>query len=163
MKTTRWARTGASLLAALWIAACGTGESKLNPSPPHSIAQLAPVQHLEGRAAAEMIDDFHLGYPATDESWAASFGEGDRIWMFAVGFPTAEEASSALARMKAAVAKGESGYPPFEDATIAQQVGYRTEDGERQLFVYSRGRWMVGIRAIVVDLEPAVASIVWAK
>ncbi|MCA9729015.1 MAG: hypothetical protein R3E12_02210 [Candidatus Eisenbacteria bacterium] len=123
---------------------------------------MARTNLAEGAEAKALINAIHMGSPASDESWVATYGE-DRLTIYASAFATPEEAAAQFGKMQARVARGTSRFSAATAGTIAQQAGFRMQDNEenKQVFNFQKGRWVVGIRGIAPDMEAAVFSIEW--
>ena len=141
---------------------CGGG-TPMDAQAPASLSNLQRVQFQQGAEAKTTLDNLHMTSPGTTDGWYATYGDGDRVEIYAMAFPSAEMATASMGKMQTRLANGTSRYEPIESANIAQQPGWRTREKEdgKFIFAFTKGRWMIGIRAIALDLELAVTGIDW--
>ena len=151
-----------TLIVAAFIG-CG-GESAPDPQAPAQIGEMKQTSLSTGARAKAIIDDLHMANPATQDSWVATFGEGDRVVIYATAFETPEQAALNHRTMRTRLTMRTPRYSSAFDANVAQEQGFQFQDtaGGKTIFLMQRGRWMVGVSAIAPDLEAAVSSIVWA-
>lgn len=150
-----------TIVALILVVGCG-GPAPMDAQAPASLSNLARMQYVRGAEAKTVLDNLHMAGPGTTEGWYATYGDGDRVAIYGNAFPTPEEAADAMAKMQTRLSRGTSMYEPIEAANIAQQAGWRTRDTDGKfVFVFTKGRWMIGIRAIALDLELAVSGIQW--
>lgn len=146
--------------------ACG-GEKPLDPKAPEQIGQMKQTSLSTGPQAKSLIDALHMANPATQEGWVATFGEGegDRIVIYATAFETPEQAALNHRTMRTRLTIRTPRYSPASEVTVGQQPGFQFQDtaSGKSIFVFQKGRWMLGVSAIAPDLEPAVSSIEWVE
>jgi hypothetical protein len=152
-----------ALIVVAWIG-CG-GESAQDPQAPAQIGQMKQTSLSTGPRAKTIIDDLHMANPAMQDSWVATFGDGDRVVIYATAFETPEQAALNHRTMRTRLTMRTPRYSAAFDATVAQEPGFQFQDtaSGKSIFVMQRGRWMVGVSAIAPDLEAAVSSIVWGE
>lgn len=150
-----------ALLAAAFVG-CG-GDSAQDPQAPAQIGQMNQTSLSTGPQAKAIIDDLHMANPAMQDSWVATFGDGDRVVIYATAFETPEQAALNHRTMRTRLTMRTPRYSSAFDANVAQEPGFQFQDtaSGKTIFVMQKGRWMVGVSAIAPDLESAVSSIVW--
>lgn len=155
-------RAGAIGWIATFLFAC-VGQPELDAQAPAQIGQMPQTSLSTGAQAKTLIDAHHLASPATEESWAATFGDGDRVVIYATAFETPQQAATQYATMRTRLTQGTPRYSAASEARVAQQPGFRFQDTaeDKQIFVFQKGRWMIGIGAIAPDMEASVYSIEW--
>jgi hypothetical protein len=149
-------------LALLFLAGCG-GEKSVDPQAPEAPGGLARQVLLTGAEAKARIDEFHIRNMTPSDAWAASYGAGDRFWIFAARFPTPEDALDAVNSMsRAAPMKGRYSAPINKN--IAYQAGLQMRDTETNasIFFFAKQSWVIATwLTIPSDMEIAVGSIEW--
>ena len=149
-------------LALLFLAGCG-GEKPMDPRAPEAPGGLARQELLTGAEAKARIDEFHTRNLTPSDAWAASYGAGERFWIFAAKFPTPEDALNAVNSMsRAAAAKGRYSAPINKN--ISYQAGLQMRDTETNasVFFFAKGNWVVAAwLTIPSDMEIAVGSVEW--
>lgn len=153
-----------ALALAFLLLACG-GEPELDPQAPEQIGQMKRTSLTTGAKAKAIIDALHMANPATEQSWVATFGDGDRLVIYATAFETSQLAAIQHAAMNRRLSMRTPRYSTAAPATVSQQAGFRIQDTAegKHIFLFQRGRWMVGVAGIAPDLEAAVASIEWIE
>lgn len=151
-----------SLLLLLFAVACGRPKP-MEPQAPAEMGGLARQTLLTGAEAKAKIDEYHVRANTPTEAWAASYGAGDRLWVFAAKFGTPQEALDAVNNMsRAAPMKGR--YLPPSNKSIAYQAGLVMTDRETKatIFFFARDNWVVATwNTVVSDVEFTVGSIEW--
>ncbi len=158
-------RPGVFALAfAFLLLACG-GEPELDPQAPEQVGEMERTSLTTGAKGKAVIDALHMGDPATEESWVATFGDGDRVVIYASAFETPQLAAIQHAAMNRRLSVRTPRYSTAAPATVSQQAGFRIQDTAegKHIFLFQRGHWMVGVAGIAPDLEAAVASIEWIE
>jgi len=146
------------------LAACSGAEAPTDAKAPSSIPpSLDRTSYEAGAAAKALIDELLLGAPASDESWAAVYGDGpNEIMMAASGFADDAAAFSTFSKMEAALGKASGDYKDVKARTIEYQPGLQMRDDKnRYTFVFTKGRWVVAIRTIVQNLPSGVTAVEW--
>ena len=150
------------MIALLLLAACG-GEKPVDPKAPEAPGGLSRQTYVTGAEATAKISEFHRRAKTLTNTWAASYGAGDRFWVFAAQYPTAEEALGAVNDMsRAAPMTGRYSAPINKN--IAYQAGLQMRDSETNanIFFFAKQRWVVAAWVTIPsDMEIAVASIEW--
>ncbi len=152
----------AGLLLASGLAGCGRGPS-LDATPPSTIGPLQQMTILRAAEAVEAVENTFAITARASDAWISTYGDGDRIEIYALGMSDEAATEPVVSALRSMTGREGSPYRASATLTVAQQEGYRADGDGKVLFFYARGRWVVLIRAMAADLDPAVVSINWVR
>lgn len=152
----------ASLLLVAGAGGCGKGPS-LDATPPSSIGPLQQATILRADEAAGAIEEAFMIQVRSSNAWVSTYGEADRIEIFALALGDEVQTESVITALRAMAGREGSPYRSSTSLMVAQQQGFRADGEGKGVFFYARGKWVVLIRAMAADFDPAVASINWVR
>jgi len=142
---------GAPVVFALVLAGCGSPP----PAPPKTETKLVTVKDntalllTENRVSAQVVPDHVLGNKALPAGSVGEYSKGkDKYQLFVIETRSAQDAAILLLDWKGTLTN-----PDF----IASFGGYFGMDGDRPMFAFAKGKYLMGVAGLAKDPADKVA------